>query len=50
MGRAESEDRLRTMYDIVRYNDIRHWSREFLEAVEQASTKPSSAAQSNEAA
>ncbi len=36
MGRAEARRRLRELYEVVCYNDIGHWGREFLDAVAQA--------------
>ena len=36
MNPAESRRRMRELYDVVSYNDIDHWGREFLESVAQA--------------
>ena len=33
MPKAEAQDRLRELFDIVSYNDIRRWGDEFLGAV-----------------
>lgn len=44
MGADEAGQRLRTLHDSVRHNDIRRWSGDFLAAVEAAADGPSIAA------
>lgn len=40
MGRAEAEGRLRQLYEIVDYYDLRRWGDDFLEAVNQPGPEP----------
>jgi len=41
MPKAEAQSRLRELFDIVSYNDIRRWGDEFLAAVEEPEQAPS---------